>query len=147
VNVLLEVRIAAALHDEGYKGVMKNKQRRSALIFFCLASLVILTCMTQRIAGLNALSASLQQNTVTPLASPAVTDNASQAAVIPTPCELSSKSLLTAPPVILEFALLALGLLLSFLSAGNLAAIRILLPDAVPVPRLRVHLRLCVFRE
>jgi len=60
---------------------------------------------------------------------------------------LSSKSMLSAPPVILEFALLALGLLLAFLSAGNLAAVRTLLPDAVPVPRLRVHLRLCVFRE
>lgn len=124
-----------------------NKQRRSALIFFCLATLVILTCMTQRIAGLNALSASLRTDIVTQQVSPVAADSTSEAAAIPTPCELSSKSLLSAPPVILEFALLALGLLLAFLSAGNLAAIRTLLPDAVPVPRLRVHLRLCVFRE
>ncbi|SRR5471030_417951 len=127
-----------------------NKQRRFALTFFCLATLVILTCMTQRIAGLNALSASLRADSVTQqVATPAAlsTETPSEAAAIPTPCELSSKSLLSAPPVILEFALLALGLLLAFLSAGNLASIRTLLPEAVPVPRLRVHLRLCVFRE
>lgn len=124
-----------------------NKQRRSALIFFCLATLVIFTCMTQRIAGLNALSASLRADAVTQQVTALATNTPSEAAVIPTPCELSSKSLLSVPPVILEFALLALGLLLAFLSAGNLAAIRTFLPDAVPVPRLRVHLRLCVFRE
>ena len=123
------------------------KQRRSALVFFCLATLVILTCMTQRIAGMNALSASLRADTVTQQVSPNAVGSTSEAAAIPTPCELSSKSMLSAPPVILEFALLALGLLLAFLSAGNLAAVRTLLPDAVPVPRLRVHLRLCVFRE
>lgn len=123
-----------------------NKQRRSALTFFCLATLVILTCMTQRIAGLNALSASLRTDTVTQRVALSP-ETPSEATAIPTPCELSSKSLLSAPPVILEFALLALGLLLAFLSAGNLAAIRTRLPEAVPVPRLRVHLRLCVFRE
>ncbi|MGV8926247.1 MAG: copper resistance protein [Ewingella sp.] len=124
-----------------------NKQRRSALIFFCLAALVILTCMTQRIAGLNALATALQSDMITQSDSSLTTDNSSEAAAIPTPCELGSKSLLSVPSVILEFALLALGLLLAFLSAGNLAAIRLYLPDVVPVPRLRIHLRLCIFRE
>lgn len=124
-----------------------GKQRRSALIFFCLACLVILTCMTQRIAGLNALSTSLRADTQAQQAFSVGVDTSSQASIVPTPCELSSKSLLSAPPIILDFALLAVGLLLAFLSAGNLAAIRLLLPDVVPVPRLRVHLRLCVFRE
>ncbi|MBF7978802.1 copper resistance protein [Rahnella laticis] len=120
-----------------------NKQRRSALLYFCLACLVILTCMTQRIAGLNALSAIVHQDTAAAQASSAT----SEIAKIPAPCELSSKSLLSVPPLLLEFAFLALSLLLAFLSRGNMAAIRLLVPEAVPVPRLRVHLRLCVFRE
>lgn len=119
-----------------------DKQRRSALIFFCLACLVILTCMTQRIAGLNALSSVLHQETTAEASS-----TISEIDKIPAPCELSSKSLLSVPPLLLEFAFLALSLLLAFLSRGNMAAIRLLVPEAVPVPRLRVHLRLCVFRE
>ena len=124
-----------------------NTQRRSALIFFCLACLVILTCMTQRIAGLNALTAILKQDAVTQSGSPALNEQPSDLSSIPTPCELASKSLLSVPPLLLEFAFLALSLLLAVLSRGNMAAIRCLLPEAVPVPRLRVHLRLCVFRE
>lgn len=124
-----------------------NKYRRSALIFLCLACLVILTCMTQRIAGLNALSAILNKDIVSQQASSALAEKPSDFSTIPTPCELSSKSLLSVPPLLLEFAFLALSLLLAFLSRGNMAAIRCLLPEAVPVPRLRVHLRLCVFRE
>ena len=124
-----------------------DKQRRSALIFFCLACLVILTCMTQRIAGLNALSAILNQPLVTQPASSALAEKPAGVETLPTPCELSSKSLLSVPPLLLEFALLVLSLLLAFLSRGTMAAIRLRLPDAVPVPRLRVHLRLCVFRE
>ena len=120
-----------------------DKQRRSALLYLCLACLVILTCMTQRIAGLNALSSILHQETTTAQASSTI----SEIDKIPAPCELSSKSLLSVPPLLLEFAFLALSLLLAFLSRGNMAAIRLLVPEAVPVPRLRVHLRLCVFRE
>jgi len=123
------------------------KQRRSALIFFCLACLVILTCMTQRIAGLNALSAMVKQDAVTQQASSALAEKPSDFSTIPAPCELGSKSLLSVPPVFLEFAWLAFGLLLAFMSRGNMAAIRCFLPKALPVPRLRVHLRLCVFRE
>ncbi|THD41331.1 copper resistance protein [Enterobacteriaceae bacterium ML5] len=119
-----------------------DKQRRSALIFFCLACLVILTCMTQRIAGLNALSAILNQPLVTQPASSALAEKPAGVETLPTPCELSSKSLLSVPPLLLEFALLALSLLLAFLSRGTMAAIRLRFPDAVPVPRLRVHLRL-----
>jgi len=100
--------------------------------------------MTQRIAGLNALSASLRQDAVTQTVS---ANSSSDATAIPTPCELSSKSLLSVPPLILDFALLMFGLLLAFMSAGNLALVRARLPDVVPVPLLRVHLRLCVFRE
>ena len=97
-----------------------DKQRRSALIFFCLACLVILTCMTQRIAGLNALSSILHQETTTAQALSTI----SEIDKIPAPCELSSKSLLSVPPLLLEFAFLALSLLLAFLSRCNMAAIR-----------------------
>jgi hypothetical protein len=121
-----------------------DKKRRSALIFFCLACLVILTCMTQRIAGLNALSASLSQDVASQAVSAKSTSDLTE---IPAPCELSSKSLLSVPPVILDFALLVFCLLLAFLSPGNVAILRTRLPEVVPVPILRVHLRLCVFRE
>lgn len=121
-----------------------DKKRRSALLFFCLACLVILTCMTQRIAGLNALSASLRQDAVSQTVSSQPTSDLTET---PTPCELSSKSLLSVPPVILDFALLVFSLLLAFLSSGNVALLRTRLPEVVPVPILRVHLRLCVFRE
>ncbi|MGY2796645.1 hypothetical protein ACVWV0_000821 [Ewingella americana] len=121
-----------------------DKKRRSALLFFCLACLVILTCMTQRIAGLNALSASLRQDVASQAVSAKSTSDLTE---IPAPCELSSKSLLSVPPVILDFALLVFSLLLAFLSPGNVAILRTRLPEVVPVPILRVHLRLCVFRE
>lgn len=121
-----------------------DKKRRSALLFFCLACLVILTCMTQRIAGLNALSASLRQDAVSQTVSSQPTSDLTET---PTPCELSSKSLLSVPPVILDFALLVFSLLLAFLSPGKVALLRTRLPEVVPVPILRVHLRLCVFRE
>lgn len=116
------------------------KRQWIAKWFLCLACLVVLTCMTQRMAGLHAL----QQTLGIPAATAVQSSDAAEAQ--PTPCELSAKSLLAAPPVMFETVLFGLGLLLVLL-APTIAARCIPPPRAISPPTLRVHLRLCVFRE
>lgn len=118
------------------------KRQRIAKWFLCLACLVVLTCMTQRMAGLHAL-----QQTLGLPAAIAVQSGDVAAEAQPTPCELSAKSLLAAPPVMFETVLFGLGLLLALLAPTIAARLRIPPPRAISPPTLRVHLRLCVFRE
>ncbi|VEI20468.1 Uncharacterised protein [Serratia plymuthica] len=119
------------------------KQQRIAKWFLCLACLVVLTCMTQRMAGLHAL----QQAMGLPVASAATSVTDDDAALQPKPCELSAKSLLAAPPVMFETLLFGLGLLLVLLAPTVAARLRIPPPRVISPTTLRVHLRLCVFRE
>lgn len=119
------------------------KQQRIAKWFLCLACLVVLTCMTQRMASLHAL----QQAMGIPSASAAPSAGDDAAELQPTPCELSAKSLLASPPVMFETVLLGLGLLLALLAPTVAARLRIPPPRVISPPTLRVHLRLCVFRE
>ncbi|MDW5499104.1 hypothetical protein R6Y99_04735 [Pseudomonas lundensis] len=122
------------------------KQQRIAKWFLCLACLVVLTCMTQRMASLHAL----QQVTGLPVAGAVASaaDDADDAAELqPTPCELSAKSLLASPPVMFETLVLGLGLLLVLLAPTVAARLRIPPPRVISPSTLRVHLRLCVFRE
>ncbi|MCS3407789.1 copper resistance protein [Serratia sp. AKBS12] len=119
------------------------KRQRIAKWFLCLACLVVLTCITQRMAGLHALQIMLGVPTVS--AATSSDDNAE--APGSSPCELSAKSLLAAPPVMFETVLLGLGLLLALLAPTLSARLRIPPPRAISPPTLRVHLRLCVFRE
>ncbi len=51
------------------------------------------------------------------------------------------------PPMLFEGALLAIALLLAVLAAIPPRIERIWPPRVISPPRLRVHLRLCVFRE
>ncbi|HGM5349112.1 TPA: copper resistance protein [Serratia marcescens] len=118
------------------------KRQRIAKWFLCLACLVVLTCMTQRMAGLHGL-----QQTLGIPAATAVQSSDAAAEAQPTPCELSAKSLLAAPPVMFETVLFGLGLLLALLAPTMAARLRIPPPRAISPPTLRVHLRLCVFRE
>ncbi|AJQ99958.1 Suppression of copper sensitivity: putative copper binding protein ScsA [Enterobacteriaceae bacterium bta3-1] len=64
------------------------------------------------------------------------------------PCELSAKSLLAANSMAVEHVFFALLLFVALLlePARRLYSL-IPPPRAVSLPRLRVHLRLCVFRE
>jgi hypothetical protein len=64
-----------------------------------------------------------------------------------TPCELSAKSLAATPPVMFEGALFAVALLMAVLAAVPQRPERQWPPRVISSPRLRVHLRLCVFRE
>lgn len=66
------------------------KRQRAAKWFLSLACLVILVCMTQRIASLHALEKSLLLTS-----SSQVVADANDG---PTSCELSAKSLLASPP-------------------------------------------------
>ena len=119
------------------------KQQWIAKWFLCLACLVVLTCMTQRMASLHAL----QQVTGLPAASAAQSPADDAAELQPTPCELSAKSLLASPPVMFETLLFGLGLLLVLLAPTVAARLRIPPPRVISPTTLRVHLRLCVFRE
>ena len=119
------------------------KRQQIAKWFLCLACLVVLTCMTQRMASLHALQLTLGIPTV----SAAAAGDDGEPVAATSPCELSAKSLLAAPPVIFESVLLGLGLLLAQLAPVITARLRIPPPRAVSPPTLRVHLRLCVFRE
>lgn len=113
-------------------------RQRKAILLVALACLVVLVCTAQRMASLHALTmnAAAVSQTVS-------TDG--DAAI--TPCELSAKSLLASPPVLFEGALFAVALLMAILAARPVFYAHVWPPRVISSPRLRVHLRLCVFRE
>ena len=111
------------------------KRQRKAILFVLLACLVVLTCTAQRMAGMHALVMNLTAD------SPSLQQNPDKAEAPVTPCELSAKSML------FEGALLAITLLLAVLAAIPPRIERQWPPRVISPPRLRVHLRLCVFRE
>jgi hypothetical protein len=121
---------------------MINRQR-IAKWFLYLACLVVLTCLTQRMAGLHTLQLALGLPTVSVSQSLASGDEEATT----TPCELSAKSLLASSPVMFENVLFGLGMLLVLLAP--IVAPRLSFPPVrvISPPTLRVHLRLCVFRE
>jgi len=123
-----------------------RKQHWIAKGFLCLACLLILVCMTQRIAGLHLLQQKLLPAT-SQLHAPTADSQINAEANEPGSCELSAKSLLSSPPMVFELVLMAMGLLLLLLSPRH----ALFWPNSPPFvfscPRLRVHLRLCRFRE
>ncbi|ECZ6304778.1 copper resistance protein [Salmonella enterica] len=118
------------------------KQQRMGWWFLCLACVVVMVCTAQRMAGLHALQMQATAS-ATVVSAPSSTDDGSPV----TPCELSAKSLLAAPPVLFEGAILALCLLLSLLAPVRVMPLPFSPPRAISPPTLRVHLRFCVFRE
>lgn len=114
--------------------------RRHSWILLLLAALVIITCMAQRLAALQTLTVPASAT-----ASAVQVDEASPA----TPCELSTKSMLTAlpdlPVMLLPGLLLILALLLTLTPQEQYHRARDLFLDAPPGRRR--HLNLCVFRE
>ncbi len=118
------------------------KQQRMGWWFLCLACVVVMVCTAQRMAGLHALQMQATASSAVVSAHPS-TDDASPV----TPCELSAKSLLAAPPVLFEGAILALCLLLSLLAPVRVMRLPFSPLRAISPPTLRVHLRFCVFRE
>ena len=117
------------------------KRQRKAILFVLLACLVVLVCTAQRMAGMHALVMNLTAD------SPSLQQTQDKADAPVTPCELSAKSLMAVPPMLFEGALLALTLLLAVLAAIPPRIVRQWPPRVISPPRLRVHLRLCVFRE
>ncbi|EEE3307752.1 copper resistance protein [Salmonella enterica subsp. enterica] len=115
------------------------KQQRMGWWFLCLACVVVMVCTAQRMAGLHALQMQATASAAV-VSAPSSTDDGS-------PCELSAKSLLAAPPVLFEGAILALCLLLSLLAPVRVMRLPFSPPRAISPPTLRVHLRFCVFRE
>jgi hypothetical protein len=122
---------------------MINRQR-IAKGFLCLACLVVLTCITQRMAGLHALQLALGLPSVSVSQSSGSGDEEATAS---TPCELSAKSLLAAAPVMFEAVLFGLGMLLILLAPVIAPRLSFPPPRVISPTTLRVHLRLCVFRE
>ncbi|EDD1482529.1 copper resistance protein [Salmonella enterica] len=118
------------------------KQQRMGWWFLCLACVVVMVCTAQRMAGLHALQMQATASAAV-VSAPSSTDDGSPV----TPCELSAKSLLAAPPVLFEGAILALCLLLSLLAPVRVMRLPLSPPRAISPPTLRVHLRFCVFRE
>ncbi|WP_229237474.1 copper resistance protein [Citrobacter farmeri] len=118
------------------------KRQRMGWWFLCLACVVVIVCTAQRMAGLHAL----QMETTVVTATPSPTSVAEETSPV-TPCELSAKSLLTAPPVVFEGAILALCLLLALLTPLRTIRLPFLPQRIISPPGLRVHLRFCIFRE
>ncbi|MDK9359242.1 copper resistance protein [Lelliottia sp. V106_10] len=112
-------------------------RQRKAFLLVALACLVVLVCTTQRMAGLHALVMN-----ASPVAQQSVDGDAPV-----TPCELSAKSLLATPPIMFEGALFAITMVLAVMAAVPHRPVRRWPPRVISPPRLRVHLRLCVFRE
>ena len=113
-------------------------RQRKAILLVALACLVVLVCTAQRMASLHALTMNV--------ASVSQTVSSDGDAPV-TPCDLSAKSLLASPPVLFEGALFAVALLLAVLVALPVFFTRVWPPRVISPPLLRVHLRLCVFRE
>ncbi|MCP2005160.1 UNVERIFIED_ORG: hypothetical protein J2Y78_003700 [Buttiauxella agrestis ATCC 33320] len=120
------------------------KQQQIAKWFLFLACLVVLVCTAQRMAGLHALQMKAAESVM--MAQNGVTDTTDKASPI-TPCELSAKSLLAAPPVLFEGALFIFSLLLTLLVPLQPKSSSIVPVREFSSPTLRVHLRFCVFRE
>jgi hypothetical protein len=116
-------------------------RQRKAFLLVALACLVVLICTAQRMAGLHAL---VMKASV--VAQQSVSQSGDSDAPI-TPCELSAKSLMAVPPVLFEGAMFAVALLMAVLAAVPQRPERQWPPRVISPPRLRVHLRLCVFRE
>ncbi|SUH04241.1 copper-sensitivity suppressor membrane protein A [Salmonella enterica subsp. enterica] len=112
------------------------KQQRMGWWFLCLACVVVMVCTAQRMAGLHALQMQATASAAV-VSAPSSTDDGSPV----TPCELSAKSLLAAPPVLFEGAILALCLLLSLLAPVRIMRLPFSPPRAISPPTLRVHLR------
>lgn len=117
-------------------------RQRIAGWFLGLVCVVMLVCIAQRVAGLHALAMVAQ-----PAATASASDSSSSDDAPVSPCELSAKSLLAAPPMLFDGMVLALALLLVLLAPRPLRSLRLAPPPAASPPSLRVHLRLCVFRE
>lgn len=116
-------------------------RQRKAFLLVALACLVVLICTAQRMAGLHALVMN-----ASPVAQQSVQQSGDSDAPV-TPCELSAKSLMAVPPVLFEGAMFAVALLMAVLAAVPQRPERQWPPRVISPPRLRVHLRLCVFRE
>lgn len=120
------------------------KRQRIAKWFLYLTCLVVLTCVTQRMAGLHSLQLALGLPNVS-VSQTTVSDDSEPTSS--TPCELSAKSLLAASPVMFETVLLGIGMLLALLTPIMAPRLRFPPLRAISPTTLRVHLRLCVFRE
>lgn len=94
------------------------KRQRMGWWFLCLACVVVMVCTAQRMAGLHAL----QMDTAVTSVVASAQVQADEASPV-TPCELSAKSLLAAPPVLFEGAILVLCLLLSLLAPVRAACL------------------------
>ncbi|AKJ42468.1 hypothetical protein [Pragia fontium] len=118
------------------------QQQRIAKWFLILACLLVLVCTAQRMASLHMLSKYSSSDTA---ALVQAQDDQSQST---SPCELSAKSLLAANSMAGEHLFFALLLFITLLLEPA-RQLRLLIPPlrAVSLPRLRVHLRLCIFRE
>ncbi|AHG18798.1 copper resistance protein [Chania multitudinisentens RB-25] len=121
------------------------QRQRIAKWFLYLACLVVLTCITQRMASLHALQLAINLPTTANVSQIAVT--ADEPETTTTACELSAKSLLAAPPIMFETVLFGLGMLLVLLAPIFAPRLRIPPPRVISPTTLRVHLRLCVFHE
>lgn len=108
------------------------KQQRMGWWFLCLACVVVMVCTAQRMAGLHALQMQATASAAV-VSAPSSTDDGSPV----TPCELSAKSLLAAPPVLFEGAILALCLLLSLLAPVRVMRLPFSPPRAISPPTLR----------
>lgn len=108
------------------------KQQRMGWWFLCLACVVVMVCTAQRMAGLHALQMQATASAAV-ISAPSSTDDGSPV----TPCELSAKSLLAAPPVLFEGAILALCLLLSLLAPVRVMRLPFSPPRAISPPTLR----------
>ncbi|WP_447858464.1 copper resistance protein [Enterobacter ludwigii] len=119
------------------------KQQRMGWWFFCLACVVVMVCIAQRMAVMHDVQGETTSvvRFVQPLTSPE--DHVSPV----TPCLLSAASLLAAPPVVLEGEIVAFCLLLALLAPAPSMRRSYSSPRAISLSGLRVHLLLCVFRE
>ncbi|WON75700.1 copper resistance protein [Serratia sp. UGAL515B_01] len=124
---------------------MINRQR-IAKWFLYLTCLVVLTCVTQRMAGLHSLQLALGSPNVN-VSQPTLSGDDKSEPTSSTSCELSAKSLLAASPVMFETVLFGMGMLLALLTPIIAARLRFPPPRAISPTTLRVHLRLCVFHE
>ncbi|HHL4325397.1 TPA: copper resistance protein [Escherichia coli] len=112
-------------------------------LFLCIACAVAIFCTVQQMACLHSLQMNVSAVTYLSDTTQADADDITSES----DCEHSSLSLLSASPLIFEGAILFSGLMLALLAPVQIFRLSLFSFRAILPPRLRVHLRFCVFRE
>ncbi|WP_072011677.1 copper resistance protein [Serratia sp. DD3] len=121
-------------------------RQRIAKWFLYLTCLVVLTCVTQRMVVFHPLQLAVESSNVSVNQHSINSDVDTTSSVS---CKLGAKLLMAASPVMFEAVIFGLGMLFFIQSLLIVPRLQLRFPPprVISPTTLRLHLRLCVFRE